>query len=291
MKKFTARCATDQRYLLAEGPVWDAVNERVLWVDIPAGDVHVGELLGSRVVPRASYHVDITVGAVAAAADRGLLVAGHHSVYLLSEDGIPAEIASLVPEGEQRRLNDGKCDPQGRFLVGTLALGDQVKESLYQVDPGRGVAVVDEDLQMSNGLAWSPDGRTMYSVDTTPGIIWERPYDPGPGRWGTRREAFRVTSGLPDGICTDSNGDLWVAVWGPGEVRHFTPQGELLGVVNVAAPYTSCVTFAGPGLDVLVITTAIDDLPAGLLAAYPESGALFVADVGVRGLPVPAWRQ
>jgi sugar lactone lactonase YvrE len=291
VKEFVAHHATDERYQLAEGPVWDPAGERVLWVDIPAGDVHVGELAGARVVPRASYHVDTTVGAVAAAPGDGLLVAGHHCVFRLAASGAATEVARLIGEGEERRLNDGKCDPHGRFLVGTLALGDKVQESLYQVDPDRGVAVVDEDLQMSNGLAWSPDGRTMYSVDTTPGIVWERPYDPATGRWGNRREAFRVTGGLPDGLCTDADGNLWVAVWGPGQVRHLTPRGELLGVVTVAAPYTSCVSFAGPDLDVLLITTAIDDLSAGRLAAYPESGALFVANVGVRGLPAPAWRQ
>jgi sugar lactone lactonase YvrE len=290
MRTFLAQCATDQRYQLAEGPVWDAAEERLLWVDIPAGDVHIGELRGSRIVPTATHHVDTTVGAVAVA-DRGLLVAGHQSVHLLSEAGGATDVVRLVTEGEQRRLNDGKCDPAGRFLVGTLALGVQVRESLYQIDSDGGVEVVDDDLEMSNGLAWSPDGRTMYSVDTTLGVVWRRPYDPGSGRWDGRHEAFRVTGGLPDGICVDTDGNLWVAVWGPGEVRHFTPEGELIGVVTVPAPYTSCVTFAGPDLATLVISTAIDDLSTEQLAAYPESGALFTADVDARGLPTSTWRQ
>lgn len=290
MRKFVATCATEQRYRLAEGPVWDDVNERVLWVDIPAGDVHVGELQGSVVVPTTVYHVDTTVGAVAVAADEGLLVAGHQVVYLVDKSGASTPVTRLVGQGEERRLNDGKCDPAGRFLVGTLALGEQVQETLYQIDPIRGVTVIDDDLRMSNGLAWSPDGRTLYSVDTSPGILWERPYNPQSGQWGERRVALRVTDGSPDGICVDTAGNLWVAVWGPGEVRHFSPGGELIGVVKVPAPYTSCVTFAGPDLDTLVITTAIDDLSAKQLALYPESGALFTADVGARGLPTHPWR-
>ncbi len=289
MKEFTAHCATAARYRLAEGPVWDTINNRVLWVDIPAGDVHEGVLQGARIIPTAEHRVDVTVGAVALAPDRGVLVAGHHDVWLLSDAGAVTEVARIVPEGEKRRLNDGKCDPSGRFLVGTLALGNQGRESLCRID-ARGVTVLDDDLQMSNGLAWSPDGRTMYSVDTTPGILWERPYDPETGSCGARREMLRVTDGSPDGICVDTDGNVWVAIWGPGEVRCFTPSGEMIGVVAVAAPYTSCVTFAGPCLDVLVISTAIDDLSAEQLIAYPESGGLFLADVDAKGLPTSIWR-
>ena len=150
--------------------------------------------------------------------------------------------------------------------------------------------MIDADLQMSNGLAWSPDGAVLYSVDTTPGQVWKRSYDPLTGSSGARCPAFRVLDGSPDGICVDTDGNLWVAVWGPGEVRHLTPSGELLDVVKVPAPYTSCVTFAGPQLDLLVISTAIDDMTAEQLAAYPESGSLFLADVGARGLRTSPWR-
>ena len=283
MRQFAAQCATTMRYQLAEGPVWDGVTQRVVWVDIPAGDVHVGKLHGSTIAPVDVHHADTTVGAVAITVDRGLLVAGHDIVFHLDEAGTSTEAARLIPQGQAGRLNDGKCDPAGRFLIGTLPLGELMGESLYQIDPVRGVSVIDDDPQMSNGLAWSPDGHTLYSVDTTPGIAWKRPYHPATGRWEERRIAFRVPNGSPDGICADTNGNLWVTVWGPGEVRHFTAQGELLGVVAVDAPYTSCVTFVGPNLDRLLITTAIDDLSGEQLASHPQSGALFLADVGRAG--------
>lgn len=288
MKTYDAVCATSQTYELAEGPVWDRAGARLLWVDIPAGNVHEGLLEGESITPTETHHVDLTVGAVASAPG-GLLVAGHHDVWLVDESGI-CQVAQLIPEGKRRRLNDGKCDPAGRFLVGSLSLGEETGESLYVVDARRNVEVLDDDLQMSNGLAWSPDGGTLYSVDTTPGIVWSRSYDPVSGVSGSRHEAFRVTGGLPDGICIDADGNLWVAVWGAGEVRLYTPDGRQIAVVGVPAPHTSCVTFAGPGLDQLVITTARVDLVAEQLESFPDSGGLFIARVETPGLPAANWQ-
>jgi len=233
--------------------------------------------------------VDTTVSVVVPAPGRRLLVAGHHSVFLVDSAGATTEVARLVPDDQERRLNDGKCDPAGRFLVGTLPLGSDVHEFLYVIDPSRGVEVVDDDLQLSNGLGWSPDGATMYSVDTTSGMLWERSYDGRTGARGERRELLHVADGSPDGMCVDVDGNLWVAIWGAGEIRHFSPRGELLGVVSVPAPHTSCPTFAGADLGTMVISTAADGLSPDQLAEYPDSGALFVADVGVRGLPATAW--
>jgi sugar lactone lactonase YvrE len=291
MKEYVAQPATASAYQLGEGPVWDAANDRLLWVDITAGDVHEGRLRGDTIEPIACRHIDSTVGAVALAEDHGLLVAGHQAVYLVNEDGELATVARLVSAGQQRRLNDGKCDPAGRFLVGTLPLGEEVAESLYRVDAHNGTTTVDDDLQMSNGLGWSPDGSIFYSVDTTPGIIWRRAYDPPSGCYGDRHEAFRVTDGSPDGLCVDTGGNLWLAIWGPGQVRRYSPSGDCLAIVHVDAPYTSCVTFAGDNLDRLVITTAIDDLSPQQRESHPRSGCLFLADVDARGLPTTAWRS
>lgn len=289
MNEYTAWRATNATYQLAEGPVWDHVRSRVLWVDIPSGDVLEGSLDGDAITPIGSRHVDTTVGAVALAGDGAQIVAGHHSIYRIGADGASRQLATLIGPNEQRRFNDGKCDPAGRFLVGTLALGDDVRERLYRIEADGAVIVIDDDLHMSNGLAWSPDGQIMYSVDTTPGILWKRTYDPESGEIGAREEAFRVTDGSPDGICADTNGNLWVAVWGTGQVRHFTPGGELIGVVKVDAPYTSCVTFVGPERDILLISTAIDDLSPERLRAHPRSGSLFLARVEARGLPTNLW--
>jgi sugar lactone lactonase YvrE len=120
-----------------------------------------------------------------------------------------------------------------------------------------------------------------------PGIVWARPYGDAPG---PRRELFRVgDGGSPDGMCVDAEGTLWIACWGAGQVRRYADTGELIGVVDVDAPHTSSVAFVGPALDRLLITTATQHMDAAARARYPDSGKLFLADVGVAGLPATPW--
>jgi sugar lactone lactonase YvrE len=143
---------------------------------------------------------------------------------------------------------------------------------------------VDDDLTLSNGLGWSPDGGTFYSIDSLRGAVFARSYPSG-----ERTVLLQFPDEVPDGMCVDTDGNLWIAIWGAGEVRSFTPTGELRGVVTVPAPHTTCPAFAGPGLDVLVITTATAELTPEQLSAYPLSGHLFTARVGATGLPATPW--
>ncbi|MFI7543321.1 SMP-30/gluconolactonase/LRE family protein [Actinoplanes sp. NPDC049599] len=277
---WTAAVASTESFLLGEGPFWDAPRERLLWVDVDAGTVHEGRLDGDRVVVTGSQHRDRTVGAVVCSAAGELLVAGAQT---LLDDGTPIVAA-------HSRLNDGACDPAGRFLVGTLALGDtHHQELLVRREHDGSLTVLDDDLNLSNGLAWSPDGGLFYSIDSIPGIVWVRSYDAATGDVGPRREWLRISDGLPDGLCVDADGHLWIAIWGAGEVRRFTPDARPAGVLTVPAPHTTSVAFVGPALDRLLITTATAMLSADRLAAYPMSGRLFLADVGVTGLPVTPW--
>jgi sugar lactone lactonase YvrE len=277
---WTAAVASAETFLLGEGPFWDAPRERLLWVDVDAGTVHEGRLDGDRVTVTGSQHRDRTVGAVVCSATGELLVAGAQTL-------LDSGITIVAPRS---RLNDGACDPAGNFLVGTLALGDTSgQELLVRQEHDGSLTVLDDDLNLSNGLAWSPDGSLFYSIDSVPGIVWVRSYDAASGAVGPRREWLRITDGLPDGLCVDAEGHLWIAIWGAGEVRRFTPEAQPAGVVTVPAPHTTSVAFAGPGLDRLLITTATAMLGAEQLAAYPLSGRLFLADVGVAGLPVTPW--
>lgn len=280
--------ASERAYGLAEGPLWDAARERVLWVDINAGEVHAGSLHDG-VISDASPLVAFgeTVGAVVCAENGRLLVAGARSVFTPGE---PDSATTMFDASQNSRLNDGACDPAGRFLVGSMALDDREGgECLYRLELDGSVTIVDQDLTLSNGLAWSPDGTVLYSVDTTPGIVCAGPYDPGSGACGERTLALRIDDGSPDGLCTDAAGNLWIAIWGAGQVRCYSPAGELCATVSVPAPHTSSVAFVGPELDTLLITTATEDLSPEQLAEFPLSGHLFTARVGARGAPTTPW--
>jgi sugar lactone lactonase YvrE len=285
-----ATVASERAYGLAEGPAWDAERERILWVDVNRGDVHTGSLRDSFMEPATRVSFEETVGAVVCAQDGRLLVAGARDLYMVDVDGQRSRLASLVDAQKASRLNDGACDPAGRFLVGSMALDDREgQECLYRLDPDGQVAVIDDDLTLSNGLAWSPEGSVLYSVDTIPGVVWSRSYEVASGACGERAVALHIDDGSPDGLCVDTEGNLWIAIWGAGEVRCYTSAGKRLATVDVPAPHTSSVAFVGPARDTLLITTARDELPAAQLAEFPLSGHLFTARLEVAGVPTAPW--
>lgn len=277
---------------LGEGPFWDAARARLLWVDIVEGLVLAGTLDATGRIEIVDETVmDETVGAVAAAVDGGLLVAGTERLLACAADGSVREVARLLDSDGTRRLNDGSPDPAGRYVVGTLSRGGpSTTEQLFVVEPDGSARVLDDDLTLSNGLAWSRDGSRLFSVDTLRGRIHVRDYDVATGTAGRRATFLELADGFPDGICLDADDHLWVAVWGLGEVRRYTPAGGLDRVITVPAPHTSAVAFAGPDLRTLVITTATEGLTAEQRAAWPDSGRLFTIDPGVAGLPQPLWR-
>jgi sugar lactone lactonase YvrE len=285
--------ATEEAYTLAEGPFWDAPRKRLLWVDILGGNVHEGVLEGPRIRPTASHGFGERIGAVVPAVDGRLLVAAEHTLVVIQPDGRRRRdvLAQIIPDGVRRHLNDGGTDPAGRFLVGTLSwAGPSETEELVRLEPDGRITLIDDDLRLSNGLAWSADGRTMYSTDSKRTTIFARPYDPATGAVGTRRPHLTVEAGVdPDGCAIDAEEHLWVAIWGGSEVRRYGPDGKIVDRIAVPAPHTTSVAFAGDDLRTLVITTATLDLTEEEQRANPRSGHLFTARVDVAGLPVPAW--
>jgi sugar lactone lactonase YvrE len=282
--------ATERAFELGEGPLWDGPRSRLLWVDIVAGLVCEGRLDGARIAVTGSRRLGEMVGAVVPARDGGLLVAGQERLALLGDDGSRRDGPRVVPTGSGRRCNDGATDPAGRFLIGTLALaGGSDREVLVRLERDGRLTTLDDDLTLSNGLAWSTDGERLFSVDSERHTVWVRAYDPESGAIGPRAVHLELGALTPDGIAVDVDDHLWVALWGAGEVRRFAPDASVVATITVAAPHVSSVAFAGPDLRTLVITTARDGLDAQQLAAHPDSGRIFCAPVDVRGLESVAW--
>ncbi len=272
--------------------MWDAARSRLLWVDIHAGTVHEGRLDGAQVVPsRVLHRSDGMVGAVVVGEDGALLVAEQEVLVTVGQDGARREVARVVPPGEGRRTNDGGTDPAGRFLVGTMSLGESTgREVLVRLEADGSLTTLDDDLGLSNGLAWAADGARFWSIDTERQTVHVRDYDPGSGAVGERGVHLRLDEGSPDGCAVDAEDHLWVAVFGQGQVRRYAPDGALAGSVDVPAPHTTSVAFAGDDLRTLVITTGSVELSDEERRTHPLSGHLFTVRTDVPGQPVPAWR-
>ncbi|MPY91568.1 MAG: SMP-30/gluconolactonase/LRE family protein [Acidimicrobiia bacterium] len=264
----------------AEGPVWSERWGGLRWVDMFAGDVLT--LAADGAVERRN------VGRVAAAVRprrRGGAVIGVERGFVLEgADG------ALTPLGELWadpgvRMNDGGCDPHGRFYCGSMAYDQRSGAgALYRLDPDGSVRVVLDGVTISNGLDWSPDGSRAYYNDTPTGRVAVLDYDEATGLTGQRPFVeLPPGAGGPDGLTVDREGGVWVALFGGGAVRRYTPAGVLDEVVEVPARQVTACTFGGPRLDQLFITTSRQGLGPG---QGPAAGSLFVAAVGAVGLPV-----
>jgi sugar lactone lactonase YvrE len=288
-----ARVVTAERAELGEGPRWDARRAELVWVDILRGRV-LRETVDAdgALVPVRRYEVGTTVGAVApVAGGDGWVVAAGRGIAHLGLDARLTPIVDVAPEG---RLNDAACDPQGRLWAGTI--GDDAREGgavLVRLDATAAMRTVLDGLTISNGLGWSPDGRTMYHVDSGPGTLTAYAFDAVTGDISTPRVLLRLGAddgGVPDGLAVDADGDLWVGVFGAGEVRRYSPDGVLIGVVRVGAAQSTCPAFGGPRLDHLFVTTATEGWSDEQRAAQPDAGAVFGLRVPAHGRPATAFR-
>lgn len=270
---------TDPVAFHAEGPVWSDAWGGLRWVDMFAGDIL--SLDGDTVNRR---NVGPFVAALRPRASGGAVIALERGFALEDAAGDLTRHDPLW-SGPGMRMNEGGCDPHGRFYCGSMAWDQRAGAgSLYRLEADGRVAVVQEDLTISNGLEWSPDGSLAYYNDTSTGRVAVFDYDAESGLTGLRTFAeIPADAGYPDGLTVDSEGCVWVALYAGGAVRRYTQDGILDGVVEVGAHRVTACTFGGPRLDRLFITTSREDLVPG---EDPLAGSLFVADVGVTGRPV-----
>lgn len=289
MTEFHADAATKAEYDLAEGILWDDRASVVRWVDIWRGRVLSGELLNHRIENVQEFELGQTAGAVALAEDGGLLVAAARGLATVSPAGAISFGPDLLGDRQDTRLNDGAADLFGSFVVGSLSIeGDTGDDVLLRVYPNGKVETLREGVRLSNGVAFSPDGGTIYHVDTYARTVSRHSYGFGPfdrdEPWVTVLDEGDLPE-YPDGLAIDTEGMLWVAQYGGSSVRRHSPTGELLDVATVDAVQATCPAFVGPGLDILAITSARE----GLGETTDQAGAVFLADVGATGQPARRW--
>ena len=262
-----------------EGPVWSPGWGGLRYVDMLAGDVVT--LRPDATLDR--LHVGEVAAAVRPRVGGGSVIGVERGFALEDPDGT---VRHLPPVWDDRgvRMNEGGCDPDGRFWCGSMAY-DQTKgaASLYRLDPDGTVTVGLEGVTVSNGLEWSPDGTLAYYNDTETGSIAVFDYSREAGLTGRRTFATLPDGGSPDGLTVDAEGGIWTAVYDGGAVLGYGPDGVLQARVEVPTPKVTACTFGGEGLDQLFITTSQEDVDTD---EDRLAGSLFVVDVGVRGRPV-----
>ena len=289
--KLSAVLVLDARADLGEGPLWDPVTRRLLWVDVISSLVHTFDPhTGLDTVCDVGAHV----GAVVMRTNGGLILAQRHGFTRLDPGAAsPVTVAEPADHPATNRFNDGKCDPAGRFWAGTMAYdGATGAGSLYRLDPDGRVTSMAQGLTIANGLAWDLPRARFYHIDSPTLCVFVWDYDHAAGTIRNRRVAIRATpdDGLPDGMAMDSEGKLWVAHWGGSQVVRWDPDtgAALMRIRMPVSQPTSCA-FGGDDFDRLYITSARSGLTPEQLSQQPLAGGLFVADPGVKGMPTTAF--
>jgi len=260
--------------------MWDPMTQTLSWVDLHAGLLHRRQ---------ADTVATYALGAPLSAAlptPEGMLVVQGASVRLMADVAKPtaARVVTEIPLGAALRCNDAQFDPWGRLWVGSMAPSRPGAAALYYLESdGSSPVLAFGGLTLANGIGWSPDGAELYVVDTIDRVVFSAGLDNRgrPQTAFTIRLDLRAVHGVPDGLCVDADGGIWIALFGAGEVRCYEPSGELRQVIKLPVRCPTSVAFVGPGIDELVITTA--RTTPNTTDSSRDAGRLLAARPGVRG--------
>jgi len=275
----------DCRSGVSECPTWDPATRRLLFCDIPAKRIHA---LSVEDLSRETWEFPEVVGSFGLCRSGKLVVAQRHHVVLF--DPRSKQITRLTPDIEEpptNRLNDGKVGPDGAFWVGSMDENSprQPIGALYRVTADGRIEKRSSGYAVSNGLAWSPDGRIMYHSDSTGAFIQRWDFDPATGAQTNQRVIVRLsnTDGRPDGAAVDVRGNYWSAGPSAGRINCFSPEGLLLRILSFPVPGPTMPAFAG---DYMYATSLREGKSAEQLRQFPTLGGLFRCRAPVAGAPV-----
>ncbi len=289
------RLAVASAALLGESPVWHPRENALYYVDIPG---HRLQCFEPRSGELRHWDFDTEVASLAPRLNGTLLLALRNGLWAFDPvNGERERIAEPPYDVATERFNDGKCDPQGRFWVGTIyEPRDPALASLHCFAKGQ-LTKRAEGFTVMNGLAWSPNGRTMHWSDTKAHTIYAADFDPASGTPSRRRvfaqfpvkqpgESLDRYGGRPDGAAMDAEGCYWVAMFEGQRLLRLSPEGETLRAVELPVRCPTMPCFGGPDLKTLYITSSRENRPAAELIAQPWAGCVLALDVDVPGLPV-----
>jgi len=276
----------DAQAELGEGPVWDARAACLYFVDILNGRVHC---YAPATETLRTYGVDQSVGALALTDKDDLVLAVRDGFARLDlRTGRVAMIAEIESDRPDLRMNDGKCDRDGRFWAGTMALDERRGAgTLYRLDPSGRVDAMLSGVTISNGLDWSDDDRRMYFIDSPTHSVDLFDFDRANGTISNRRSFAHIPpdQGIPDGLTLDADGGVWVSLWGGGAVHRYSPDGRLERIVRLPVTLPTSCAFGGLDLGDLYITTANIGLDPAERNRQPQAGGLFCCRAGTTGRP------
>ena len=265
--------------ILGEGPTWDPAHNRLIWLDILGARINTYDpVSGHRTVRVTDQHI----GAAKPRTGGGLVLNLRDGVALLDPDDSFRWLHHEPVPG--RRANDAAVAPDGSLWAGTMRYDEAPGGGTLSRLTGDGsFETVLDDVAVSNGTGWSPDGRRMYYIDSPTRRL--DVFDFEAGRPVNRRPLVEIEegAGFPDGLTVDADGCVWVALWDGGAVRRYTPEGALDRVIALPTPRVTACAFGGADLTDLYITTAT----VGLKSPHPVAGSLLVLPGAGKGLPQP----
>jgi len=273
---------------LGEGPFWNTPTQKLGWVNILKGELH---FLASEMGVDQVYNFNQYIGFAVPRASGEYLIGLQNGIANINLENTNltwiAQPESNIPGN---RFNDGKCSPDGRLFAGTMAVDERPEAgSLYRLDKDSSICTVISPVSISNGLAWSPDGRKLYYIDTPTSSIVAYDYDLQTGSIQNPHVVIRIPAetGWPDGMTIDHEGMLWIALWNGAKVVRYNPgNGQKIGEISLPALNVTSCTFGGPNYSRLFITTAWKGMTPQQRDRYPESGDIFAVDTDVQGRPV-----
>jgi sugar lactone lactonase YvrE len=285
--KLAVECVVDARNTTGESPLWSAREAALYWVDIPDGRIFRWQPATGE---RQTWQLPAAVGSIGLREQGGLVTAmrtGFHLFDLETEE--LTFLCHPEPDIATNRLNDGKVSPEGRFWAGTMDERPEKEPigNLYRLDTDHGCARMAGGVKVSNGLAWSPDGRTMYHSDSRSAAIFRYDYDPEAGSIG-QREVFVAMLpewGRPDGGATDEEGCYWGCGISAGRLNRFSRDGELIEYVELPVTHPTMPCFGGADGRTLYVTSLRENLSEAELAKTPQAGGVFMLEPGVAGAP------